>query len=786
MLKNYLKVAFRSLLKNKAFYLINILGLSFGFTCFFFISLWVWDEISVDKFHENKENIYQVFAERSVTTDSHIVPYFPSSLAPMVKEQIPEVNTITRVFPAEVVLQKGDIQFSEIGVYADASILDIFSFPLKEGNEASIFDKPKSVVISAELADKYFPNKPALGEEIEIVQEEKNLYTVTGVLQRIPSNSSLQFDFIMFYEEFEESFRPWWKASNKASFSNFNVTAFIEAEPGIALNEVNNKLSALLKKYSTENDDELFLYSFTQTYLHSDFSNGRLPTGRIKYVRLMSVIAIIILLIGCINFVNLSAVLAGKRRLEAGLRKVLGASKNQIIFQFITETIIISFVSLILAITAVEVMLPLFSTLTNKSISLPFSSFYFLILISSLSIVIGLLAGAYPAIYFSSFELFNTENKITATGLSFIRKSLIVLQFTCSIVFIAFTIIVFQQVDYINNKELGINHKNIIGHQLYGIKGRTETYKNELLNISGIKSVVFTEQDPIGTSNKNNGVWWNGKPENTPIYFNVLQAGNDFTKTFEIELIEGKLFNANSDQKEVQFIVNEAAAKQIMSRDIIGLELIVWGNKGRIVGMVKDYHHHSLTHEIEPLIIVYKPTETWNAYIRFEGDNTSIIEKVKEVYSRYESDHPFSFTFLEDRFRNQHRSVIDAGKLSITSSVAAILISCLGLFGLSAFVMQGKLKEIGIRKIMGSGTLNLIFVFTGSFVRLVLIATIIAIPIAWYYSTEWLSGFAYHTQLGFKPFFLAGIIALTIAFITVIFNTFRASLANPVEILKEE
>ncbi len=786
MIKNYLKVAFRSLAKNKVYTSINVFGLSFGIACFIFISLWVWDELSYDQFHKGKENIYQVFAERSVTGDSHVVPYIPSSLVEHISDQVPEVNEITRVFPAAVVFKNEAYRFTENGIYADASILEIFSFPLKEGNASSVFDNPNGIVITAELADKYFPNQSALGKQIEIVQQEMQPYVITGVLNNIPSNSSLQFDFILSYQEFEDTFRPWWKGNNEYSFSNFNVAAYIEAVPGANSGIVSEKLTNVLNQYSTVEDDALFTYPFSKIYLHSDFSEGRQPSGRIKYVKLMTVMAAVILLIACINFINLSSVMAGKRRLEAGLRKVVGASKRQIAFQFITESILISLASVFFAVTAVEVLLPMFNVLTGKLITVPFSSGGFLVLLLLGGIFIGLLAGTYPALYFSKFELGKKESD-GGSGLSTIKKALIVLQFSCSIVFIVFTTVVFQQVDYINNKELGLETKNVISHPLYGIRNNIDTYKGELLNIPGVQSVGFTESDPIGTSNKNNGVWWQGKPENTPVYFNIIQASPDFTETFEIKVLEGSPFSNSVNQEEVQFIINESAARQIMVDNIVGQNLTVWGNEGRVVGVVKDYHHRSLMEEIEPLVIICKPEETFNAYIRISGaDKSKIIERIGGVYSKFEESYPFDYSFVEDQYQSRYSSVTDAGRLSITFSIVAILISCLGLFGLSAFVMRQKAKETGIRKVMGAGTLNLIYLFSAGFIKLVLVAFVIAVPIAWAYADQWLAGFAYHTQLDYKPFLLAGIVALSIAVVTVIYNTIKASLANPVNTLKEE
>jgi len=435
MFKNYFIIATRNLYKNRIFTIVNILGLAFGLLCSILISFWVWDELRHDRFHINGKNIYQLFGEINNAGESIIRQNTPSSLAEPILNELPEVRRICRVFPGQVVFANKREKFSESGIYADPALLSIFSFPLKEGNLENVLSEPQSVVITAELAEKYFPGESALGKNIDIVENERVNYVVTGVLENIPKYSSLQFDFVMGYNEFENKHRPWWKGTNKSSYNNFNVTVYAELEPRANVLELNNKLSTFIADYTQESSgNALFAYPFTEVYLHSDFSEGRIPTGKIQHVKLLSVIAIIVFLIACINFINLSTAIAGKRAKEVGLRKVVGATKRQLIIQFLIESILISVISMIIAITFVEILLPVFNFVTDKYIVVPISSPLFILIIIVLSFVTGILAGGYPAFILSAFDPIKTiKNANSATaGLSGMRKGLVTLQFTLS------------------------------------------------------------------------------------------------------------------------------------------------------------------------------------------------------------------------------------------------------------------------------------------------------------------------------------------------------------------
>ncbi|MBL6446072.1 ABC transporter permease [Fulvivirga sp. 29W222] len=792
MIKNYIKVTLRYFLKQKTFTVINIFGLTFGLVCFIFMAVWVWDEYSFDRFHENKDNVYQIFAEKDRSGESVIVPYASSSLVPLIKGEVPEVKTIARAFPAHAVFAKETMSVSEQGVYADSALLQIFSFPLKEGSLDNAFKETRSIVISTEMAEKYFPGQSALGEYIDIVQEEKQPYKITGVLKKIPYQSSLRFDFILPYQHFEDTQRPWWKSSNKYSFSNFNVHVFIETVPGIRRADIDKKLTAVLTRHSiAETDDALFAYPFVDVYLRNDFSAGRNASGRIVYLRLISAVAFIVLIIACINFINLYTVMASKRHKEVGLRKAVGAQRRQVTFQFLTGSVLVAVISMLLAITLIEMLMPFFNALTSKHIALPYSSPLFIIVLIAGSISIGFLAGIYPALLFSSFSLLSEKQKLNiGGGLTGLRKFLVVFQFTLSIAFIVFTSVVFNQIEFIHNSDLGIKTTQILRHVLHGIRGKQQLYKEELLSIPGIQSVSFTEQDPLNTMNKNKGVLWPGKPEDNNTFFNVIQVSQDFIETFEVGLVEGRAFDKVYSSKLnslKQVILNEEAAKSLGLDQPMGTELTVWGNKALVVGIAKNYHHQPLTQRIEPVVILCNPEETWNAYISYDQAYTKeILDKVQRVYKKYEDQYPFDYTYIQSDYRSNYASLQTVGWLSSIFTMAAIFISALGLFGLSAFLMQQRTKETGVRKVLGANVASLLYLFSKDFLKLVIISIVIALPLAWIYTDNWLSDYAYHFELEPAPFVFAGIIAIVIALASVVFNTLKASMINPAKTLKEE
>jgi putative ABC transport system permease protein len=791
MINYFLRMFYRGLLKNKLFSIINILGLAFGLTCSVLISLWVWDELSYDQFHTNGDTIYRVLGDVNNNGQSKIREYIPSAMVQPMLDEFPEIIEITRVFYSTVMFEKDKTKFSESGIYADSSILSIFTLPLNEGKLEKILSEPNTIVISKKLADKYFPNESALGKHINIVEKGKQNYVVSGVFNAIPRQSSLQFDFIMSYSRFEDEYRPWWNSnSSKYAYTNFNVHSYLTLIPEIDLAVFNSKLDLFIRNHSgLDTDDAMFAFPFNQYYLHDDFSAGRNPTGKIQSVNFLSLIAILILLIACINFMNLSTASASKRAKEISLRKTIGATRSQLMTQFIMESMLLSIIAMAIALIAVNLLLPVFNSITDKYIEIPFGSPAFILGILATAIITGVFAGYYPAFYMSAFSPSKAIKEASANNkLSGIRSILVVLQFTMAIAFIVYTLVVSNQIDFMQKKDLGIKKENILFHSLHEVGKHKEAYKKDLLSINGVRTVGFSEHNPLSTANGNRGVSWPGKPENSEIYFNVMQVGRGLVETFEIELIEGtgfpEIYSANANKN---FIINESAAIAMMAKDPIGMELKVWGFDGKIVGVARDFHHNSLKHAIEPVVILYNPEQTFMAYIGVESNNMpALLSNIQDVYSKYETEYSFDFSFVEDQYKSSYGDVTTIGRLTKMFSIAAIFISCLGLFGLSAFITEQRTKEVGIRKVLGASELSLLYLFSSGFVKLVLIAFIIAAPLAWFYARYWLADYAYRIDLDVLPFATAGFMAIFIALITVTYNTFKAAKGNPVDSLKYE
>ncbi|MEM9855940.1 MAG: FtsX-like permease family protein [Bacteroidota bacterium] len=564
------------------------------------------------------------------------------------------------------------------------------------------------------------------------------------------------------------------------------MTAYLEAEVGVDRSNLDSKLSTVLVNHSDRND-ALFVHPFEEMYLHNDISEGRDFSGKIKNVKLLSIIAVVILLIACINFTNLSTAVASQRRVEIGLRKAIGAQRTQIIVQLVIESILVALVAAILAITTVEILMPVFNTLTNKNIVVPFDSIAMILSLGAGSIILGVMSGLYPAVVFSSFQLSaKKEFKPRAMGLLDLRKILVVTQFTLSTVFIVFTIVVFYQIQYIQEKPLGIRTDDILSHPLHGIREKSAAYRQELLALPGVESVSFTEQDPIRTTNANNGVFWPGKPEGSVFFFNVIQVSEDFLSTFEIDLIRGSTFQ-DQGEADTQYIINKAAAEAMGLDEPIGSPLTVWGHEGKIVGIAENYHHQSLAEQIEPLIIKCNPDQTWGAYIQFETENLpQLLTEIETVYSQYEENYPFDYTFLDDQRQRSYTDLKTIGDLTFGFALTAIIISCLGLFGLSAFMAQRRSKETGIRKVLGANLSGLVYQFSTDFMKLVFLSLALGFPVAFFYTRQWLSTYAYHIEPGIGPYVMAGLTAIIIALLSVSFNTIKAALTNPTDVLRNE
>ena len=787
MIKNYLKTAWRNLLSNKMFSLINISGLALGMTCALLIMLWIKDETRMDKFHANGKRLFRVMENQYYEGSISTFTATPGIFAENVVKDIPEIQLASQaLWEEEPLFTVGDKFFKEKGRYVQKDFLRMFSFKLVKGDPNTALARPDAVVISKMLAEKYFGRQDPVGKLINVDNEQNVI--VTGVLDEVPKTSSLQFDFLMSYD-------IWFKKNDWAKeWGNNGPLCYVMLGPNASSDKVNAKIKNYLKTKNKDSNVELFLQNYGESYLYSDWDNGKQTGGRIEYVRIFSIVAVIILVIACINFMNLATARSLKRAREIGVRKVVGAGKRQLIAQFMGESLFVSFLAICLSLLIVALLIPSFNALTDKKLELDFSNPFFLLLLLGLTLVTGIISGSYPSLFMSSLKPIIVLKGILKfnTGATLFRKGLVVFQFALSIVLILGMIVIYRQIDYIHNKNLGFAKEDLLYIPLEGALQKSyPTFKDELLRQPGIKSVSSSQSGPLEVGSSTQGVRWPGKDTTKLILFSTNPITYDYIKTMGIQLKEGRDFDPSFSLDTNNYLVNEAALRKIGYKDPIGKELTMWGDKGSIVGVMKDYHHNSLHVPIEPLILrLFK--KSWNSYwgnvlVRTEkGKTKQAIASMEKIYRQFNPGFPFRYFFTDAEMLKNYKAEHTVSKLSKYFAFLAIFISCLGLFGLVTFTAQQRVKEIGIRKVLGASVSGIVQMLSKDFLKLVLIAAVIAFPVAWWAMNRWLGDFAYRIHIGWWVFVASGIAAMVIALLTVSFQAIKSAIASPVKSLRTE
>jgi len=783
MIKNYIKTALRSFKRHKSSFLINVIGLSIGMACSILIFLWVFDELGHDRFHEDIDQIYQVMEHQSFSGDMFTTHSTPGILAPTLKEEVPEFQYVaTYTWNMDFLFTKGDKSLKENGLYARPDFFHILSIPLVQGSRDELLLKPKSVVISKEMAKKYFGEDNPVGESITLNSEE--LLTVTGVFRKLPENSSIQFDYVLPFED-------WLKTNEWATdWGNNGPRTIAKLHAGVDVDALNAKINDFIKERNEGSNVDLFVHPFADLYLYGQFEQGEVAGGRIDYVYLFSVVAIFILLIACINFMNLSTAKATKRAKEVGIRKSIGASKGSLVGQFIGESMIITFFSLFLSILLVEAFLPVFNGLTDKVIDVNYFEPVLLLTFIGTALFTGLLAGSYPAFYLSSFEAVKTlkGSLKSSAGEVFARKGLVVFQFTLSVILIICTIVVYQQIQFTQTKNLGYDKENLLYFSVEGgLNDSWDSFRQEISTIQGVTSVSRAGATFMGRNSNTSGLDWPGKDPETLVLFENVSADYGLIETLGFELTDGRTHVREFGADTSRIIINQKAADIMGMEKPVGKFITLWDQETEIIGLVKDFNFQSLRQEIEPLFFRLAPQYTWRAYVRINNSEIqNTIAGIEEVYKRFNPTYPFDYEFMDDQYAALYRSEQRIGDLAKYFSIFAILISCLGLFGLSAFTAEQRAKEIGVRKVLGASVQNLVLLLTKDFTKLVLFAILIAIPVSWWVMDRWLSDFAYQSGLDWWIFMASGILAVVIAWLTVSWQSIRAAWANPVKSLKSE
>jgi putative ABC transport system permease protein len=789
MIKNYLKIAWRNLWKNKAFSAINIFGLALGLACSLLIMLWVQDELGMDNFNANTSQLYQVYERQHYDHKVEAMTATPGVLAPELKKVIPDIKYATEFsWNIDHTFQVGDKILKINGCYADSDFFKMFSYPLLQGNAVTALNTPASLAISSKMAVDFF-GSPANAMGKEIKYENKQNFTVTAVFT-VPKNSSDKFEYLINWPTFLAE-NSWAK-----EFGNNGPQAYFmlrkNAKPALVAAKLDNFLWTYNKGFDKSKFyTEVMMRPYAQKYLYSNFTAGNVDGGRIDYVNLFIIVAIFIVVIACINFMNLTTARSVKRAKEIGVRKVIGAVRSVLIKQFIGESLLLTFIAVAFALLLVVLILPLFNAITQKQIALPFGHLLFWVELLGISLITGFIAGSYPALFLSSFKpvkVLKGALKLSP-GVTYFRKGLVVFQFVLSVMLIIGTIIISRQITYIQNHDLGFNRENLICVPLDGdLLKKYSTFKNELASMPGIKLITRTSDDPINIENNTGGINWDGKDPNDNIMFTQIAVGYDYVPTMGLKLDQGRDFSKDFATDSVAYIVNESALKRINYKNPIGKRFTLWGKKGTIIEVVKDFHFTSLHDPINPLVIRMGEIDAYgNALIKTKpGETKQALASIQSVWKELNPSFQFTYQFTDQEYQKLYDNEQVISKLSDAFSVLAILISCLGLLGLAIFTAEQRVKEIGIRKVLGASIGSLFSLLSSEFIVLVLIAFVIASPLAWLGMRKWLQGYAYHATIEWWMFVLAGIMALLITLLTISFQAIKAAVANPVRSLRSE
>jgi len=787
MFKNYLKIAFRNLKKDKQFTLLNVIGLSAGIACTLLIYCWVHDELSYDKFFENNSRIYQVMEHRKNSGSQSLTDESSGLVSDALKVQDGAVEYAAAVAPPDwfpkSTLTVGDKNIKASGQYAGKDYFKIFSFKMLAGDRNSVLDAKNSIVISEDLAKRLFnTTENVIGRGIKVQQDK--MFFVSGVYE-LPVHSSQQFDFVQSFDYLGDV-QNWVK-----TWGNGGPHNFVMLKQGEDVNAFNKRIVHLITKNTGDTARMPFAMRFSDNYLENTFNHGSRVGGRGEYIKLFSLVAIFILVIACINFMNLSTAKASGRMKEVGIKKVIGAERSQLIMQFLSESTLLATFTTLLAVGIAWLLLPQFNQLTGKDIHLGFDPSLVLTLIG-ITLFTGIVSGSYPALYVSKFNpLAILKGKINLSFSELIaRKGLVVFQFTISVVLIVAVMVVYQQIQFIQSTNPGYNKANVVRFNSDGnLQGKEETFAEALREIPGVVNASFTTHNLVGRNFGTSGLSWSGNTTDQTVYFEGFSGGYNFIETMDMKMADGRPFSKNFGAEDTKVVLNETAVKAMNMKDPVGKNIKIFGSNFQIIGIVKDFHFESLHEAVKPaFILLTHGGGPWNKImIRIKGgDQKETIAKIQQVYESYNQGFPFTYSFLDEAYQKQYETEVRISTLSEYFSVLAILISCLGLFGLVAFTAQKRQKEIGIRKVIGASVNSLTFMLTKDFLKLVFIAALIAFPASWYLLNQWLNGFAYRINISPIVFVIAIVSVILITILTVSFQAIKAALVNPVKSLRSE
>ncbi len=813
MFKNYLKIAARNLLKHKVYSLINVLGLAIGMACCILILLYVQHELSYDRHHEKADQIYRVAADLKFGGNHFQLAVAPAPLAETLVRDFPEVMAAARFrdYGSALVKKSGEQNFKEERViFADNAVFDIFTIPMLAGDPKTALLAPNTLVINQSTAQKYFGKSDPLGQTL--IFDHTEAYKITGVIADMPENSHFHFDLMASLAGSEEGKSDMWGGNNFATYLllksgadpaalQAKFPAMIEKYLGPQVQQLLGSTMAELRK--SGNYANYYLQPLRDIHLHSDLSVELEPNGNIKYVYIFSAIAFFILLIACINFMNLATARSANRAKEVGIRKVVGSYRRQLVGQFLAESLFLSVIALALALVLVELILPAFNHLAEKSLQ----TFYFgnwplLVALLGITLLVGVIAGSYPAFLLSSFKPVSVlkSAKFAGARSSRLRSVLVVFQFAASVILIVGTLIIKEQLHYIQSKSLGFNKEQVLVlHDAYALQEKLEAFKNEALRNSSIVSATVSGYLPVSSNRSDTNFWPEGQNAGDhSVSMQIWTADYGYIETMGMEIVAGRNFSESLGADSSGIILNERAAKMFGFDDPLGKRINTWTytsgvgiDRNRtipytVVGVVKDFHFASLKENIGALGLRLGRSRGLISF-RFKANETAAVLAFLETkWKAFAPDQPFAYSFLDERFRNMYRSEQKVGEIFSVFAGLAIFTACLGLFGLASFMAEQRTKEVGIRKVLGATVMNVTTLLSKDFIKLVVLANLMAWPAAWFIMNRWLQDFAYRINIGWWVFALAGGAALFIALATVSMQALKAALANPVEALRYE
>lgn len=788
MIKNYFKIAFRNLLRNKGFSVINILGLAIGMASAVLILLWIRNEISYDDFHVKKDRIYEAWNRASFSGELRCWNTTPKVLARTMEKDFPEVEQAVRVnWPSNILFTVGEKRLTVKGNMVDSNFLQVFTFPLLQGNAATVFNDMHSIVLTETLAQKLFGKEDPMGKMIKL--DNKDNFTVTGLMKDPPNNTRFTFEYLLPYSYFRS------QGSDDENWGNNSIRTYVLLKPNASVDAVNAKMKVLKPRYDKDEPKwEMFIYPISRWRLYSSFTNGvEDNSGRIEFVRLFAIIAAFILLIACINFMNLSTARSEKRAKEVGIRKVVGAQKTSLVSQFIGESILMAFLSAIVAVIIVLFTLQPFNRLVNEKVAIDFGSPIAWLAAIGFIIFTGLLAGSYPAFFLSSFRpvqvLKGSFKK--AHALITPRKVLVVLQFTFAIVLIICTIIVKQQINYAKDRQAGYNKNNLAYHFLTGdLEKNYELVKNELLSTAIASSITKTSSPLTESWSDGWGQEWEGKDPNDKTDFYRYSQDGGLGVTAGLQFIKGRDFDLEKYLTDsTGMIINESAWKVMKFKDPIGKTVKDNGVEWHIVGVIKDFIMTSPYEATRPMLIS-GPKSLWfnTMLIKFNEHSSTAdnLKKAEVIFKKYNPEYPFDYKFVDEEYALKFEEEKRIGVLAGIFAGLTIFISCLGLFGLATYMAENRIKEIGVRKVLGASVTGITTLLSKDFLKLVFVSYILAAPIAWWAMHSWLEDYTYRVQINWWVFVIAGILSILIAILTVSYQAIKAAIRNPVKSLRTE